>query len=111
MFGPKFAARSEKVTPWAHALFGVAQLNAVGQNIVGDTVRESDTWFAWAVGGGLDVNLHKRIALRVVQADYVRVNGRAEFNTFSHGLFISTGGGSSNNLRVSFGVVLRLGGD
>jgi opacity protein-like surface antigen len=103
--GPKVAARFERVTPWAHTLFGVAHTRVRGQLVspfgpLG--VRASDNNFVWAVGGGLDANVHKNVALRVVQADYI----------FVHGV-TSAGFGfedNSHNLRLSFGVVFKWGG-
>ncbi len=52
-----------------------------------------------ALGGGLDVNVHDRVAIRLVQANYVL----SRFEGFS--------GRTENqhNARLSFGVVFRLG--
>jgi opacity protein-like surface antigen len=52
----------------------------------------SNTSFASALGGGLDYRLIKPVALRV-EGDYI------------HTSFFST---TQNNLRLSFGVVLRF---
>jgi len=110
MLGPRFAARLGRATPYAHALFGAAHFGAEGEDFVGP-VRVSKTWFSWAVGGGLDVNLRKAVALRVFQADYVRMNGRAEYITSGHtGTDLEIFPITSNDVRLSFGVVLRLGG-
>jgi opacity protein-like surface antigen len=90
MAGPRVAGRFEKVTPFAHALFGLSHARALG---------ESESDFAMAFGGGLDVNVHENVAIRVIQADYVLV-------------IVSEAGISENshNVRVSAGVVFKWGG-
>jgi hypothetical protein len=52
---------------------------------------------AWAVGGGLDINVNDRVAFRLFQADYL--NSRAD--GFS--------GKPVNNFRIATGVVFRFG--
>jgi len=81
MFGPTFSARTERVTPFAHALFGGA-------------TGGGETFFSMAVGGGLDVNANKHVALRLVQADWL--------------LFRSGGLTDKKNVRVSTGLVFRF---
>jgi hypothetical protein len=53
-----------------------------------------------AIGGGLDVNLSKRLALRVIQADYL----------YKQLGFDRIGFDVHNNLRASVGIVFRFGG-
>lgn len=58
----------------------------------------SDTGFGFIAGGGIDLKVHKNIAIRPIQIDYLlgtHENG-ADFNL--------------HNLKLSFGVVFRLGG-
>jgi len=89
-FGPQISFRkSEKVTPFVHALFGGAHFRS---SFLGVTV--TDNAFAMFLGGGVDFKVSKSFAIRVVQADYNldRVNGS-----------------SLNNFRFSTGVVFRLG--
>jgi hypothetical protein len=104
--GPRVAFRLARLTPWAHALFGVSQDRITGAGLI-------KTNFAGTFGGGLDVAVHKRLALRMIQADYVRMR----VNDLSLG---GTGTGAfglifvpipANNLSLSFGVVLKLGGE
>ncbi len=64
LIGPRVAARSDNVTGFVHALFGGLTARASG-------VGFSETGFAMAFGGGLDVNAGKRVAIRVFQLDYV----------------------------------------
>ena len=87
--GPRVTGRFEHVTPFAHALVGFANSRAAG---------DSDNNFAWVLGGGLDVNVTREVAIRVAQLDYLFVNANA-------------GGlsGNSHNFRVSSGVVIRWG--
>ena len=66
--GPEVKARNRtRVTPFAHALFGVAHgkaiLKTTGTAINLDT-SESDTGFAMAFGGGLDLRATRRVSFR-----------------------------------------------
>jgi len=85
MFGPTFTARTERVSPFVHALFGGA--NAGGHGL-------SANAFAMAFGGGVDVSAGRHLALRVVQADWL--------------LFRSEGVTDKKNVRVSTGLVFRF---
>jgi hypothetical protein len=101
LFGPQYSLRkSERIQPFAHALFGFARTTLDNDAVLGgDNI--TDTNFAFAVGGGVDLKaLSNRLALRLVQADYVltRVDDP-----------LGTGSTTNNNLRVSTGIVLRLG--
>jgi hypothetical protein len=96
--GPRLSYRKhERLVPFGHLLLGVARAHIDGK-FEGPTfiVRFSntDTAFALALGGGLDVELSKRVALRLIQADY---------------LLTRFGDGTQNNGRISVGIVLRLG--
>jgi opacity protein-like surface antigen len=105
MVGPRVSYRKiEKITPFAHALFGVSRTHTeVESQSTGfeSFSSDNDTTFAMAIGGGLDVNLSKSLALRVIQADYLYK--RIGFERF----------GSDDihhNLRASVGIVFRFGG-
>ncbi len=120
MAGPRFAYRkNEAVTPFAHFLVGMNRLsldyNASCSYEEGDCtdefvnmvqeetdgmffIDESDVGFAFAVGGGLDVNVNDAFAVRVIQFDYIKAfhgDGEEDF--------------SLDNMNLSFGVVFRLG--
>ena len=100
MAGPRFAARkNEAVTPFAHALFGVDRGKLSGSgSALGQTINVdagSDTGFAMALGGGVDVKVHKNMAIRLIQADYYLTKHEGE---------------SWNNMALAFGVVFRFGG-
>lgn len=85
LFGPRVSARSGTMIPFAHALFGGSRLSLYGI---------SDTSFAFALGGGLDVKVHDKVAIRLAQLDYLRTGG---FDV------------KQNSFRYSAGLVFRLG--
>ncbi len=81
MFGPVISARTDKVTPFGHALFGGA--SGGGTNA-----------FAMAFGGGIDVKVAEKAAVRLIQVDWL--------------MFRSGGFTSKDNARVSTGIVFRF---
>jgi len=85
MVGPTFSARTSRVSPFVHALFGGASVGDGGESV---------SAFAMALGGGLDVNAGKHLALRLVQADWL--------------MFRSGGETDKKNVRVSTGLVFRF---
>lgn len=89
LFGPTLNLRLPRCTPYAHALFGVDRFHA---SVVGGS--GSDSAFASAVGGGLDIPVRGRFAIRAAQLDWLRTN---HFNA------------GQNNMRLSTGVVFRFG--
>ncbi len=92
LFGPRVTLHRGKVEPFVHALFGGAREN---DRISGGIVDEStDSGFAFALGGGLDVKVHDNFAIRVAQVDY---------------LGDRLGNETGNNFRYSVGIVVRLG--
>jgi opacity protein-like surface antigen len=98
MVGPKLAYRSDRVTPFAHFLIGGARA-ATGS--FGVTI--SDTALAAAVGGGLDINLNDRFAIRAIQADYLMTRFETGPNILFTGL-----DDRQDNLRISAGIVIRF---
>jgi len=104
MAGPRFTYRkNEKVTPFAHVLFGVNRVKMTPKFTVDgeDYSSElsdyefSDSGFEMAFGGGIDVNVNKAFAIRLIQADYFMA--KHEDVTLS-------------NMNLAFGVVFRFGG-
>lgn len=93
LFGPRFSARSDKVTAFAHTLFGGARGSGEA-TAAGFSGSISDTGFALAAGGGLDVNAGKHVAFRIGQVDY---------------LLTKVFDGTQHNFRYSVGLVFRLG--
>ena len=94
--GPRFSYREhEKVTPFAHALFGASRLAGDATIRFGPATVDSsfsDIGFALAIGGGVDVRLSESVGLRLIQADYVMTR---------------FGNGSQNNVRLSVGFTFR----
>lgn len=97
--GPKFTFRnSSSVTPFAHALVGFdnAKLD-IRASALGTSVNQeydSHTGFGLTLGGGLDLNVHDNVAIRLVQADYYMSRHYEE---------------TQNNFVFSFGVVFGFG--
>jgi opacity protein-like surface antigen len=101
-FGPQFTMRSGKAAPFVHALFGAANAKVTGGLQIGSanfSVSDSSTDFAAAVGGGVDVDVTDRFAIRAVQVDY---------SYFRNGSAVFGPGGSTNGVRISGGVVFRF---
>lgn len=105
LFGPRVSYRKHnKVTPFVHTLIGavhdkvdnITVITARVGNAAAGTLPKSisETAFGLALGGGLDVKATDRIAVRLVQADYLLTRFHDD---------------SQHNLRLSFGLVLRLG--
>ncbi len=97
--GPKLAFRSETFTPFVHALFGVNRLSVTGLG--------SHNMFGVMLGGGLDVNVNRWLALRLIQADYVMTRPNRDADEIPlRGFF----GSPLNGERLESGIVLKLGG-
>ena len=94
LFGPELKIRSPKANGFAHALVGVTNTRLVETDSFGTSDLVRRTNLALGFGGGLDVNLRPRLAIRVLQADYVPTR---------------LGGKWQNDFRVSVGVVFRFG--
>jgi len=79
--GPRYNWRLEGVTPFAHALFGISHMRANFDNVLTPQVR-SDTAFAMAFGGGLDVHAGEHLDVRAIQVDYLPTffNGKRQDN-------------------------------
>jgi hypothetical protein len=102
LFGPRIAFRGPKVTPFVHAMFGGVKEGigsfSLTDPITGLTISTpsvSSTGLGMAMGGGLDVNLNDRFALRVPQFDWtpMHVGGIWEKNV----------------IRIGIGIVLKTG--
>jgi outer membrane protein OmpA-like peptidoglycan-associated protein len=89
--GPKLFFRTEHMTPFAEALFGLGRVAPAHFNAVNG--------LQITVGGGLDMDITKHFAWRVLQADWVR----QQFST-SGGL----GVGHMNGARLQGGVVFKF---
>ena len=87
--GPRFSARGEKLTPFAHVTFGGARFGASLANS-----SASASGFAITVGFGLDIKAGDHIAIRVPQFDYITTNIAND---------------RQHSARISLGIVFRLG--
>ena len=73
--GPHYRfTNTSRVTPFVHALVGASN-NRFNYDFTPTTgglahVSQSSTDFAMALGGGLDVRVHKRVKIRLFQIDY-----------------------------------------
>jgi opacity protein-like surface antigen len=76
MFGPVAAFRKQDYSAFVHALFGGVSGNfgKFSNTFGGGFTAQGYTQFAWAIGGGVDVNTTHHMALRLAQFDYERVN-------------------------------------
>jgi hypothetical protein len=94
--GVQFKAHHQgRVTPFARAMFGASLFRGFtsDRTPAGNVFTFDDaTSLALSFGGGLDVRVNDRVAIRVLQADYTP--------TFF-------GAGRQDNIRVSFGVVFK----
>ncbi|HEV8138950.1 MAG TPA: outer membrane beta-barrel protein [Pyrinomonadaceae bacterium] len=93
LFGPRFSFRGKRLTPFVYALFGATRFHE-SAIISGQKLSDSDTGFSSALGGGLDIKLNDRVAVRALQLDYFRPNFFGE---------------AHNRGRLAVGVVLHLG--
>jgi len=74
LFGPRYNWRnSSPFIPYAHALFGVARYQAKFRNGDFTCPDTSDTAFAMALGGGLDIRAGNHVDIRAAQVDYLPV--------------------------------------
>jgi opacity protein-like surface antigen len=103
MFGPELKARAGKFEPFAEVLLGAAHSNFYGNacttgGICGSK-SPSNNAFAMAVGGGVDIAVSSRFAIRLVDADFVLTRFGNNF----------TGGNNSqSNFRFQSGVQFRF---
>lgn len=92
MAGPSVQFRLRTMEPFAHALFG-AVIEKVSIAGLGDPVASSSSHFGYSLGGGFDVNLSARWAIRA-QADWINTSESATQHT--------------SKVSVSSGVVLKF---
>jgi hypothetical protein len=105
LFGPEIRIPIPKVRPFGEALFGGSQTNAYvnlsnainqgGGSLTGVTTQHP---FTLALGGGLDVDAGKRLAIRLGEFDYV-------LTKFHNPL---TNNSSQNNFRYCGGLILKF---
>ncbi|MGA9668938.1 MAG: OmpA family protein [Terracidiphilus sp.] len=102
--GPRLSFRNfDRITPFVQVLAGGTRASEI--TLSGCTnncqLLPKEYAFAMTAGGGLDLNIHHHIALRLVQAEYLMTR----FSDFNTGFT-----GTQNDMRLSTGLVFRFGG-
>jgi hypothetical protein len=109
MGGPRFTIREGRVTTYGHALFGFGHIRYNKAQLTRflallEPGRQPSSFssnsFAAAFGGGVDVRLSPAVSLRVIQAEYLLTHFR-DLDSFERH--------NQHNIRVSTGIVFRLG--
>jgi outer membrane immunogenic protein len=96
LFGPRYSLGSSHSRFVPFAQFLVGGVHGFDALFPGYTGAPPDA-LAFAAGGGLNMRISHRFALRVVQADYLQTQ------------LPNDGNNRQNHLRISGGVVLRFG--
>lgn len=142
--GPQVSFRNNSIVrPFAHALFGFSRLTAkdlaVGYESIETPVGgyeesdyvyqgtlsgrlDSNTGFAMALGGGLDLKAGKHASIRLIQLDYVPTYNKmtahvtdtdiedygegSDFDSWTQTIRMGTN--RFNNMKLSFGVVFNF---
>jgi hypothetical protein len=105
LFGPQFAMRSGNIAVFAHVLAGgLRQTAAVPVSSLftsSASVNVSSNGFLVGLGGGLDINVGRHAAIRVIQFDWLPERGNDPYSGQSVW--------STDAIRLGFGVVFRAG--
>jgi len=98
MGGPRVKARTGKIEPFAHALFGGTH----GSFSPNGASNKSSTAFSTKLGAGLDWVAKPHWAIRIAEANfyYTKFSQNDQFN-------FNPGTGHQNNLTLSTGIVYR----
>ena len=101
LFGPRFSWRTDRrLTPFAQVLLGGGHAGGslyTSSLAAGLAPLGANNGFVMTAGGGLDWVVRPHIAIRILQAEYLRTQ-------FSNGT-----NGQQNNFRLTAGIVFRLG--
>ncbi|MCA1564776.1 MAG: porin family protein [Acidobacteria bacterium] len=81
-----------KVRPFAQALIGLGHVNVESNSLLGN-FDQSETGLAAAIGGGLDIRVHRNVDFRAIKIEYnpVRIEGE-----------------TGNNVRIGVGLNFRF---
>src|ERR1019366_7319972 len=97
-----------RFTPFVQALFGGAYASSVTisgcSGSPSCTPLGAENAFAMTVGGGLDLKIHRHIAIRLFQAEYLMTRFADASTTAGERI-------TQNNVRLSTGIVFRFGGN
>jgi opacity protein-like surface antigen len=106
LFGPRIMFRGPRVTPYVHALFGGIKDGVGSISVAGITTPAvSSTGLGMGFGGGLDINVSDRLALRVPQFDWTL---RHVGSTSVLGVTIP-GAWTTGQIRIGIGLVIKTG--
>ena len=95
--GPRVTYYGHRLTPFGQALFGFARAtDSYFPQGIGYTT--GDSGFTYSAGGGLDVNLTHRFAIRAVEAQ------------FQHTPFRNGSSNVQRHLQIGAGIVIKFGG-
>src|SRR5579863_1196483 len=94
-FGPKVTFRHERFSPFLEVLVG-------DHRLMPDAFHDVDK-LGFMFGGGIDVNVSRHIALRLIRADYV-------MSSYRYGAPVVTPSTDIRGLRAQTGVVFMFGG-
>jgi opacity protein-like surface antigen len=85
-------ATETRVRPFAQLLVGVGHAKVESNSILGN-FNQSETGLAAAVGGGLDIRVHRNVDFRAIKVEYnpVRIEGETD-----------------NNIRIGIGLNFRF---
>lgn len=106
LFGPVVSVRAKKMTVFGEVLFGGSNTSGYSNlscsTCVGGSVANNPNQhpFTMAVGGGVDVNVSDRLALRLGEFDWVLTRYTNPWTSTNN----------QNSFRYLAGVVLRFGG-
>lgn len=106
LFGPQLAFRKPRVTPYVHALFGGIRDGVGSITVLGVTTPAvSSTGLGMGFGGGFDINMSDRLALRVPQFDWTLQHVGS---TTVAGVTVP-GSWTTGQFRIGIGLVLKAG--
>jgi outer membrane protein OmpA-like peptidoglycan-associated protein/opacity protein-like surface antigen len=95
-FGPKVTFRSAHFSPFLEALVG-------DHRLMPDAFHDIDK-LGFMVGGGLDANVSRHVALRLFRADYV-------ISSYHYGPAATTASTALRGVRLQAGLVFNFGGE
>jgi hypothetical protein len=111
LFGPQVVFRGSRVTPFAHAMFGGIRegIGSTTVTVAGVSVTTpgvSSTGLGMGIGGGLDINISDRLALRVPQFDWTprHIPGTTVLGVTVPGTW------ATGQISFGIGVVIKAGG-
>ena len=107
LFGPRFSYRPGAVTLFGHALFGGASSKLRDEDGISG-FEESNTEFAMAFGGGVDVNIGNNFAIRAGQFDYLPIHTDINLRVTPEATISSSGSSWLHNTRFQAGVVFKF---